>query len=107
MTLPELILTKLKAGHRGQANAIKRYKLLVFCQAYEPELTDRKMRMLVKQIPRVCSCEDGYFIDAKSRSETDHSIEYLKKKIFPLWDDIKRIQQAYPEYYSSEQMRLF
>ena len=106
MNLSEIILSKLRQQHEGKENAIKRKELLTYCQYFEPDLTDRKLRKLIKTIPIICTSERGYFI-AISKEESDYSIEYLRKKIYPLWEDIKNIQLAYPEFYQDEQLRLF
>ena len=105
MTLPEIILSKLEREHRGINNAMRREDLLQYLWRYDPGMTDRIMRKLVKLNSRICSCEKGYYI-AKHKHESDYSINYLKKKIFPLWDDIKRIQDAYPEFYEQGQLEL-
>lgn len=106
MNLSEIILVKIKKDHRGKENSCKRRYLLSYAHYFEPDLTDRKLRKLVKRIPKICTFERGYFI-ATSKEESDYSIEYLKKKIYPLWEDVKNIQLAYPEFYQDEQLRLF
>lgn len=106
MTISEIVLEKIKTFHKGKENAIKRKDLLAFCQLYDSEITDRELRKTVKTIPIICTFERGYFV-ATSKEESDYSIEYLKKKIFPLWEDIKNIQLAYPQYYQDEQLELF
>ena len=105
MTLPETILSKLEREHRGINNAMRREDLLQYLWRYDSGMTDRIMRKLVKSIPSICSCERGYYLP-KNRYEADYAIAYLKKKIFPLWDDIKRIQDAYPEFYEHGQLEL-
>ena len=105
MNLKQIILSKLRREHRGIENAIIRQELLSYCQYYDFGITDRELRKIVKTIPQVCNCEKGYFIP-KNLDEVRYAVEYLKKKIFPLWDDIKRIQEAYPEYFKEEQLEL-
>jgi hypothetical protein len=105
MKLSNLIFNLL-SERLGIDNAIPRRALLNFCQDFDPEIDDREMRRIVKTIPKVCTCENGYYI-AKDKSEVEHSIQYLKKKIFPLWLDIKRLMEAYPEYFKGEQLNLF
>ena len=108
MIIPEIILDIIQKDHRGRENAIRREDLLRHIQhkSRDYTLTDRRMREIVKSIPQICSCEKGYYL-AGNKSDSDYAIEYLKKKIFPLWDDIKQIQEAYPEYYKGEQLELF
>jgi len=106
MNLSELILEKIKQDHQGKENSCKRRYLLNYAHYFDPDLTDRKLRKIIKTIPVICTCERGYFI-AISKEESDYSIEYLKKKIYPLWEDVKNIQLAYPQYYQDEQMELF
>lgn len=102
-----LIAQEIETNHRGKENAIKRKDLLTYVHAYgDPEMTDRELRRTIKTIPIICTFERGYFV-ATSKEESDYSIEYLKKKIFPLWENIKNIQLAYPQYYQDEQMELF
>jgi len=108
VSLSDIILNKIKRDHQGKENAIKRKDLLIYCKHFESEMMDRKMRILVKTLTRqgICPCEGGYFY-ANLKEESDYSIEYLKKKIFPLWEDIKQIQEAYPQFYKNEQLELF
>ena len=104
--MKEIILKKLLRDHRGINNAIKRKNLLQYCKVYDPALTDRELRRIVKEIPLICTCERGYFI-AQKAWEVEHSIEYLKKKIFPLWENIRNLEESYSDILSSPQKELF
>jgi hypothetical protein len=106
MEIFDLILNLLTRHHIGIDSAIPRRALLNFCQDLDPDIDDREMRRIVKTIPKVCTCENGYYI-ARDKSEVEHSIRYLKKKIFPLWADINRLMKDYPEFFQGEQMSLF
>lgn len=104
--MKEIILKKLIRDHRGINNAIKRKNLLQYCKVYDPTLTDRELRKLVKEIPLICTCEKGYFI-AQRDWEVKYSIQYLKKKIYPLWEDIRKIEKAYSKILGNHQQELF
>jgi len=111
MTLSDLILTKLKAGHRGLANAIKRRDLLQYL--YEigaidkiSETEDRLIRMLIDEMPRICSSLDGYYI-AREKADVDQSIKHLSKKAMAILRKIRRKKEAYPQYYLPDQGELF
>ena len=111
MNLPELILTKLKAGHRGRENAIKRKDLLLYLYnigaiAYMTETEDRKIRLLIDEMPRICSSLDGYYI-AREKADVDQSISHLNKKAMAILKKIRRKKEAYPQYYLGDQMELF
>jgi len=101
--LASLILHKLTAEHVGMSRAIQRRELLAWLRGQGVVTTDRKLRYAVKDLGVVCMCERGYFLAANS-DEARASIEYLKRKIFPMWEDIKRLQLAYPEL---SQLNLF
>jgi len=103
--LPGLILSHIGGHHRGMENAIKRRDLLRMCRSIEPEITDREMRKIVEGIPRVCTCERGYYVAVKP-DEVKHSSRYLRKKAYPLFDRANRIEGAYPEFFNG-QMELF
>ena len=94
--LSSLILAKLRREHVGMARAIQRRDLLAWLWANGVQTTDRKVRYAVKELGCVCMGSGGYFLAANT-DEARASIEYLKRKIFPLWEDIKALQLAYPE----------
>jgi len=106
----DLILSHLRAHHRGKARAITREDLRRHLQDIGQFLSDRDLRELVHEHPdlrgKVCSCAQGYFI-AVCKAETDEAIEYQKKKIFPLWKNTENIKLAYPEFYDERQGELF
>ena len=104
----EIIIKIIMKGHKGKENAITRDKLRhVLDLVYYTDLPDRLLRRIVKTIPEICSSEHGYYISS-SQSDYDDAIEYLKKKIYPLWTNIKNLQGAYPEYSKNdEQLDLF
>ena len=111
MNLPELILTKLKAGHRGRENAIKRKDLLQYlCDigAIEKisETEDRMVRQLIDEMPRICSALEGYYM-GRGKPDVDHSISHLNKKAMAILRKIRRKKEAYPQYYLGDQMELF
>ena len=110
MNLPELILTKLKVGHRGRENAIKRKDLLQYLYdigAIEKisETEDRMVRQLIDGIPRICSSLDGYYI-AREKADVDQSISHLNKKAMAILRKIRRKKEAYPQYYLPDQGEL-
>jgi len=117
MTLPEIVLDKIARKHRGKERAIKREDLLRYLWNHpdgDPGLTDREMRAIVKSIEKpgiegsqaILSCERGYYMP-KDQHERDYAIQYLEKKAIPLFEDIKRIRKAYPDFLCGEQMELF
>ena len=114
MSLSEDIFKKITKDHKGKERAIKREDLLRYLEKYDYSLTDREMRAVVKSIERpgikgsqaILSCELGYYIP-RTRDERDYAIQYLEKKAVPLFEDIKRIKKAYPDYVSGRQMELF
>jgi hypothetical protein len=107
MTPSALILHTLSTYHRGKARAITREALRDYLRQVGHEMGDRDLREIVKGLKVVCMCNHGYFI-AETKVEADESIAYLRKKIFPLWQDIENIIGAYPEFYpGGKQMELF
>ncbi len=94
--LSAFLLDKLRRQHVGMAHAIQRRDLLAWCCAQGVEVTDRKLRYAVKDLGCVCCSAAGYYIPANT-DEVKASVAYLKKKIFPLWEDIQALQRAYPE----------
>lgn len=101
------LLNHLTTYHRGMKRAITRERLLGYLQGIGYEIDDRGLRKAVKDLKCIAACSTGYFIPI-ARYEADHYIDYLKAKIFPLWEDIKNIRQAYPEFYNKdEQFDLF
>ena len=107
MTPSSFILSALRTYHRGKARAITREALREYLRQMGYDICDRDLREIVKGLGQVCMCNRGYFI-AETKAETDESIAYLRKKIFPLWRDIENIIGAYPEFYpSGKQMELF
>jgi hypothetical protein len=91
-----IVLHKLQTEHVGMARAIQRRALRAWLRDLGVFVTDRKLRYAVKDLGCVCTGPDGYYI-AASTAEAKASIAYLKKKIFPLWEDIQALQRAYPE----------
>ena len=101
------LLNHLNTYHLGMAKAIKREKLLMYLQGIGyTDLDDRELRRTVKKLKLVCCGPEGYFVPV-NKEECDYSINYLKKKIFPLWEDIVNIRKSYPQYYHGEQLELF
>lgn len=94
--LSALILSKLQREHVGMDRAIQRRDLLRWLRERGVVTTDRKVRYAVKELGCVCTGATGYYLAANT-AEARASIEYLRKKIFPLWRDIQAIQRAYPE----------
>lgn len=92
--LSSLILHKLEREHVGMSQAIQRRELLAWLRGQGVVTTDRKLRYAVKDLGVVCMCERGYFLAANS-DEARASIEYLKRKIFPMWEDIQNIEKSY------------
>jgi len=94
--------------HKGKENAITREVLRnTLRYIYNTPLPDREMRRIVKTMPEICSSSHGYYL-ADSQQDYDDAVEYLKKKIYPLWADIKNLQEAYPEFSKGdEQLSLF
>lgn len=106
MTTSDFILQVLRTHHRGKSRAITREALREYLRQVGYGLSDRDLREAVKNLGQVCMCNRGYFI-AENKAEADESIAYLRKKIFPLWQDIENIKRGYPQFYSGEQMELF
>ena len=97
MTPLSLLLSRrLRTCHVGAAHAISRRDLLRWLRGVGVETTDRKMRYAIKELGDVCMCSRGYYI-AANVTEAKAAIAYLRKKIFPLWEDVKAIERAYPE----------
>lgn len=105
-TLELKVLNHIQTYHRGMARAITRERLLGYLQGIGYEIDDRVLRKIVKDLKCICSSSQGYFIPT-AKYECDHYIDYLKAKIFPLWEDIKNVRVSYPEYYKDEQFELF
>ena len=108
MSLKQAIQNKILLNHAGPENAIKRCVLLDYCRLFDDTITDRKMRIIVKSTenPKILSCENGYFVPREEEKEGDakRAITYLKKKAFPIFEDIQKIRA---EYLGSSQMELF
>ena len=102
-----LIRLKLLNSHRGMANAIPRQYLFKWLADLGWRISDRELRKIVKGIPRTLSWKGGYFIEAKSKEEVKVACESLKKKIYGLAKETKRIRNDYPEFYQGEQLELF
>jgi len=104
----EFYIEIIMKDHRGKRNAIDRERLRkILLYVYNINLTDRMLRRIVKTMPEICSCNHGYYL-ADDQQDYDDAVEYLKKKIYPLWADIKNMQEAYPEYSTNdEQLELF
>jgi len=104
----EFYIEIIMKDHRGKRNALARERLRkILLYVYNINLTDREMRRIVKTMPEICSCNHGYYL-ADDQQDYDAAVEYLKKKIYPLWTDIKNLQEAYPEYSKGdEQLELF
>ena len=105
MNLPRLILKKLREEHMGRSFAIKREHLLSWLQDQGATIDDRAMRAIVETMPVICSCERGYFI-ADKPEDVEYSILYIKKKAIPLLKKIRDKKQAYPQFYTGEQLEL-
>jgi len=105
---PNIYIETVMKDHQGKQNAIARERLRkILLYVYNVNLTDRMLRRIVKTIPEICSCEHGYYISI-SQQDYEDAIKYLKKKIYPLWTDIKNLQEAYPKYSKNdEQLSLF
>ena len=105
---PNLYIETIMKDHWGKQNAIARERLRkILLYVYNVNLTDRMLRRIVKTIPEICPSEHGYYL-AHNQQDFEDAIEYLKKKIFPLWNDIKNLREAYPEFAKDEeQMDLF
>jgi len=93
MTLSALILDEIKQHHRGKENAVKRNVLLRFCQAFEPELTDREMRNIYSELP-VVSSNKGIFWPV-CHEEIDEFESYLRKKALPLFKRFKLVAKEH------------
>jgi len=107
MTLSELILRKIKLEHRGRENAIKREGLLLFCQAVEPDLTDREMRRIYSELP-IISSPEGIFWPVR-HEEIDEFEKYLRKKALPLFKRFKLVAKNHRNLLSEKftQWELF
>jgi len=92
-------------------NALPRKKLLRALRLYDPEITDREMRKIKETTPGILSCERGYYLARQGwqgKEDCEKAIEYRKKKIFPEWKQIKKIETEHPEFFTEEkQRRLF
>ena len=104
-SLPRAISRKLE-NHRGRTLAIRRDLLLDYLHVTGfADLSDRDMRECVeKHLPRVCSCNRGYYIAADSREKRE-AVEYHRKKALAELAHAAKIDKAYPEF-SGEQLRL-
>ena len=85
--------------------AIKRVSLLDYCLMIDAEFTDRDMRLIVEKIPRVLSCERGYYIAEKKEEALSHR-EYFRNKALPMLARANKIYKDYPEFFPSGQMEL-
>ena len=110
-TLIEWIHAIISIRHIGREKAIYREDLLKHLLRLDvidkiTESWDRKVRKAIENNPEICSCEDGYFYDG-GPEDVEYSIQYLMKKIMPLFKKIKERKLAYPEYYPDpDQLKL-
>ena len=101
MNLSKIILEKIKTFHQGKENAIKRKKLLSWCQYWhEPNLTDRELRNIYCQLP-VISSEAGIFWPIR-QSELDEFEAYCKKKALPLFIRVKMVMEEHKDLRTGE-----
>ena len=98
--LSQIILVKIKHNHQGKENAIKRKKLLKYCQFYEPSLTDRELRNIYCQLP-VISSEAGIFYPIR-KSELDEFEAYMKRKALPLFIRVKMVMEEHKDLRAGE-----
>jgi len=98
MIIKEYLFHFIEKYCYGIENAIIRKRLLGYMKNWDSEITDRELRREIEAILEICSCERGYFYP-KNKEEIDYSIEYLKKKIFPLWKKIHNKKMAYSQFY--------
>ncbi len=106
MNLSEIILEKIKTLHKGKEQAIKRKKLLSWCQYWhEPSLTDRELRNIYCQLP-VISSEAGIFWPIR-KEELDEFEEYCRKKALPLFIRVKMVMEKHEHLRAGIQKELF
>lgn len=106
--LLSLLYSKLKQDCKGKENSICRSDLLIFCQAFIKDVTDREMRQAYSLLP-ICTWEKGVFWPV-NESELDEFHDYLVKKAKPLFIRWRRVAQAHRELLSgrfNEQMKFF
>jgi len=89
------ILYFIYRNHRGKDNAIKRERLLSFCQAYEAEISDREMRRLYSELP-VIADESGIYWPLTKDEVEDYKL-YLRKKALPLFARWNRVAKFHPK----------
>jgi len=100
-------LGHMNTYHQGRNKAIKRETLLGYLQGIGyMDLEDRQLRKIIKDLKCICPSPEGYYVPL-TKDEADYGIEYLKKKIYPLFEDIKNIRESYPQFYKGTQLELF
>lgn len=69
-------------------------------------LSERLLRKTIKEIPRIVSTSEGYYI-AKSKEEVERSLRPKNKMAISLLVHNKKTKEAYPEFYDmGEQLKL-
>ena len=94
--------------HKGRENAIPRDVILGTLQTWPggEMLGDREMREWAVEL-NVASCDRGYFL-INSQADLEAFEAYLRKKAIPLFERVKAMRAAYPEFApeAGSQLRL-
>jgi hypothetical protein len=103
------LLAILNQYARGRENAMPRDRVLGHLRTFigSAHIGDRDFRELYAGLP-VCSCEGGLYVP-KTAEDVDAFESYMRKKVVPHWERVKRVREAYPEFAPprGEQMDLF
>ena len=103
-------MLRILDDHRGPDRALRRKNLLIMLRMRWATTTDREMRRQAAATGYICKCERGYYLPRKpagsaaEKQDVDYCVEYLKKKIFPIWEFIQLLRSKYP---SADQGDLF
>ena len=110
ITFIQYVMLKTLAEHRGYKEALPRKEVLKALREHGKWIDDRWMRKIKEQTPGVLACLQGYYLAREDedggKEDCEYSIKFFKKKIFPLWGQVEKIEKEHPEFYKRGQMEL-
>ena len=89
----------------GKDNGIKREWLFEYLRKIDVKIKDRRIREAVELIPRVLSCDQGYYIAATKEEALEHR-DYFRKKGLAILARGNKPYKDYPEFWPNGQMEL-
>jgi len=110
ITYIQYVMLKTLTEHRGYDEALPRKEVLKALREHGEWIDDRQMRKIKEQTPGVLACLNGYYLAREDEDagleDCEYSIEFFRKKIFPLWKQVEKIKKEHPEFYKYGQMEL-